>query len=87
MHEGFSLGLWCYGGRLVGGCHRLTLEEFFYCYKYQQIVGSKGFFNFVVHKPSLKLVSDMPNSNCDWNSSYFLFRARTGHVGPTSGIA
>ena len=31
----------------------------------------KGFFNFVIYKPSLNLVSDVPDSNRNWKSRYF----------------
>jgi len=34
----------------------------------------------------LKLVMDVPNSNRDWKSQYFLFKARIGCVDLMSGI-
>lgn len=60
--------------QMNGGCCRLTLNKFFYYYKPQQIVVSKGFFNFVCRKPSLRLVSNMLDSNCDWKGRYFFIQ-------------
>nr|POF21202.1 hypothetical protein CFP56_06998 [Quercus suber] len=56
---------------MSGGYRHLTFDEFFYCYKPQQIMASKGFFNFVCHKTSLRLVSDMTDSNHEWKGKYF----------------
>ena len=50
-------------GQLSGGNHHLTLDEFFYCYRPQQIYSSKDIYHFLARKPSFRLVSDMPNSN------------------------
>ena len=61
-------------GQMSRGCRHLTLDEFFYCYKPQQITVLKGFYNFVVCKLSLKLVSSVHDSNRDWKSRYFLVR-------------
>lgn len=58
---------------MSGICRWLTLKEFFYCCKPQQIVDLKGFFNFVVCKLLLKLVSNVPDSNRDWKNKYFFF--------------
>ena len=73
-------------GQMSGGLHRLTLCEFFVCYKPQQIVGSKGFYDFIIRKVALKLVTDIPDSNRDWKSRYFLFKAQIRCVDPTNGI-
>lgn len=40
-------------------------DEFVFCYKPQQIASSKGFYNFVIHKSMLKLVTNVPDSNHD----------------------
>jgi len=32
---------------------------------------SRGFYNFVCHRASLRLVSRMPDSNCMWKSRSF----------------
>ena len=56
---------------MSGGHHHLTLDEFFLYYKPQQIVGSKGFYNFVVCKSTLKLVTDVFDSNHNWKCQYF----------------
>ena len=58
-------------GQMSGGCRSLTFNKFFYYYKPQQIATSKGFYKFVLRKAMLKLVSDIPDSNCDWKSRYF----------------
>lgn len=34
-------------------------------------MASKGFFKFVCHKTSLRLVSDMTDSNHEWKGKYF----------------
>ena len=56
---------------MSGGLRCLTLNEFFVCYKPQQIAGSKGFYDFVIRKAALQLVMDVSDSNCDWKSHYF----------------
>ena len=58
-------------GQLSGGNRRLTLDEFFYCYKPQQITSEKGIYHFLERKMSLRLVSDMPDSNRNWKNIYF----------------
>ena len=58
-------------GQLSGGNHRLTLDEFFYCYRPQQISSSKGIYHFLARKPLLRLVSDMSDSNRNWKNRYF----------------
>lgn len=58
-------------GQISGGCHCLTLNKFFFYYKPKQIVAPKDFYNFVVRKPSLKLVTGFPDSNHDLKSRYF----------------
>ena len=50
-------------GRLSGGNHQFTLDEFFYCYRPHHIASSKGTYHFTVREKDLKLVSDMPDSN------------------------
>ena len=61
-------------GQLSGGNHRLTLDEYFYCYKPQQISSSKGIYHFLVRKTSLRLVSNMSDSNTNWKSIYFFVK-------------
>ena len=58
-------------GQISEGCHCLTLDKLFFCYKAQQLAASKGFYNFIVRKPSLKLLTDISDSNHDWKSRYF----------------
>ena len=61
-------------GRLSGGNRQLTLDEFFWCYRPQHIVSSHGIYHFAVRKKALRLVSDMPDSNRNWNGRYFFFQ-------------
>ena len=61
-------------GQLSGGNHRLTLDEFFYCYRPQQISSSKGIYHFLARKPLLRLVSDMSDSNRNWKNRYFFIQ-------------
>ena len=58
-------------GRLSGGNHQLSLDEFFYCYKPHHIASSKGTYHFNTRDKNLRLVSDMPDSNRNWKSRYF----------------
>ena len=58
-------------GRLSGGNRQLLLDEFFYCYRPQHIVSSKGIYHFAARGKDLRLVSDMPDSNRNWKSRYF----------------
>ena len=50
-------------GRLSGGNHQLTLDKFFYCYRPHHIASSRGTYHFNAQEKSLRLVSDMPDSN------------------------
>ena len=50
-------------GKLSGGNCRLTLNEFFYCYKSQQIYLSNDIYHFLARKSLFRLVSNMPDSN------------------------
>ena len=61
-------------GRLSGRNYQLTLDEFFYCYKPQQISLSKGIYHFLDRKASLKLVFDIPDSNRNWKNIYFFVK-------------
>ena len=56
---------------MSGGHRQLTLDKFFYCYKPQQIAYLKGFYNFVMRKAILKLVTNVPDSNRDWKGRNF----------------
>ena len=61
-------------GQLSGGNHRLTLDEFFYCYKPQKISSSNGIYHFLARKTSLRLLLNMPNSNRNWKNRYFFIQ-------------
>ena len=57
-------------GRLSVGNRQLTLDEFFWCYRPQHILSSKGVYHFAVREKELKLVSDMLDSNRKWKGRY-----------------
>ena len=58
-------------GSMSTGKKRLTVKEFFHCYRPVEITKSWGMYSFVARKPLLRLVSDTPDSNRDWKSRYF----------------
>ena len=58
-------------GKLSGGNCSLTLEEFFFCYKPQEIPRSKSLYNFVCHRATLKLISNMLDFNRQWKARFF----------------
>ena len=58
-------------GQLSRGNRSLTLEEFFYCYKPQEIPRSKGFYNLMCRRVAIRLISNMPDSNCQWKARFF----------------
>ena len=49
----------------------MMVEEFFHYYHPSKIVQSKGMYNFLPRKPSLRLVCETLNSNRNWKSQYF----------------
>jgi len=59
-----------YGVTTDGAC-RITMEEFFHCYRPSEITQSRGMYTFVPRSLLLRLVSDTPNSNRNWKSHYF----------------
>ena len=73
---------------MSGGLRHLTLDELFFCYKPQQITGSKCFYNFFIRKAALKLVTDVSLTPIVIGRAItFLFNARIGCVDPTNWIA
>ena len=61
-------------GRLNGGNHQITLDEFFWCYHPQHIVSSQGIYHFSARKKELRLVSGMPDCNRNWKGRYFFIK-------------
>ena len=61
-------------GRLNGGNHQITLDEFFWCYRPQHIVSSQGIYHFSARKKELRLVFDMPDCNRNWKGRYFFIK-------------
>ena len=61
-------------GRVSGGNHQLSLDDFFWCYKPQHIVLSQGIYHFIARKNALRLVLDMPDSNKNWKGKYFFVK-------------
>ena len=51
-----------YGVMSDGAC-RMTVEEFFHCYRPSEITQSKGMYSFVSRSPLLRLLYDTPDSN------------------------
>ena len=58
-------------GVMSNGARRLTVEEFFHCYRLTDIVQSRGMYSFVPRSPLLRLMSDTLDSNRNWKSRYF----------------
>ena len=58
-------------GHLSGGNCQLSLDEFFYCYRPQHIVSSKGIYHFATRGKDLRLVFDMLDFKRNWKSRYF----------------
>ena len=63
-------------GRLSGGNHKLSLDEFFYYYRPQHIVLCKGIYHFAARKKDLRLVSNMLDFNRNWKNRYFFVQRR-----------
>ena len=58
-------------GAMSDGARRLTVEEFFHCYRPTEVTQSKGMYNFTPRSPLLRLICENPDSNRDWKSRYF----------------
>ena len=56
---------------MSNGAKRLTVEEFFHCYRPDEIAQSKGVYSFMPKSPLLRLVCETPDSNRNWKSRYF----------------
>ena len=61
-------------GHLSEGNRQLSLDEFFFCYRPQHIISSKGTYHFADREKGLRLVSNMPDSNRNWKSRYFFVK-------------
>ena len=55
---------------MSNGARRLTVEEFFHCYRPAETAQSKGMYSFLPRSPLLRLICETPNSNRDWKSRY-----------------
>jgi len=53
------------------GTRRLTVKEFFHCYRPDKIAQSKDMYSFVTKSPLSRLVCETPDSNKNWKSRYF----------------
>ena len=58
-------------GAMSNGARSLTVWEFLYCYRPDEIDKSKGMYSFVPRKSILKVIYETPDSNRDWKSRYF----------------
>ena len=56
---------------MSNGARRLTVREFFHCYRLDEINKSRGIYSFLPRSPLLKVIFETPNSNKDWKSRYF----------------
>ena len=71
-------------GQLSGGNRSLTLEEFFYCYKPQEIPRSKGFYNFMCHQAALSQICLTLTVN--GKLGFSLFKGSIRFVALASGV-
>jgi len=60
-------------GAMSDWAWRLTVEEFFHCYRPVEITQSKGTYNFAPRGSLLRLICENPDSSRDWKSRYFFF--------------
>ena len=58
-------------GVLSKEARRMTVEEFFHCYRPSEIFQSRGMYSFLPRKPSLRPVCETPDSNRNWKSRCF----------------
>ena len=58
-------------GAMTNEARRLTVKEFFHCYRLAKIAQSKGMYSFVPRSPLLRLECETPDSNRNWKSQYF----------------
>ena len=58
-------------GAMSNEGRRLTVKEFFHCYRPYEIAQSKGMYSFVSRSSLLRLVCETPDSNRNWKSQYF----------------
>ena len=56
---------------MTDGARRLTVCEFFHCYRLDEIDKSRGIYSFASRSPLLKVIFETPDSNRDWKSRYF----------------
>ena len=61
-------------GAMSNEARRLTVEEFFHCYRPAKVTQSKGMYNFTPRSPLLRLICENPDSNRDWKSRYFFLK-------------
>ena len=58
-------------GAMSDGARRLTVKEFFHCYRPDEIAQSKGMYSFVPRSPLLRIVCETLDSNRNRKSQYF----------------
>ena len=73
-------------GAMSNGARSLTVWEFLYCYRPDEIDKSKGTYSFVPRKSILKVIYETPDSNRDWKSHYFFLEGDGWmcHLGETN---
>ena len=58
-------------GAMSDGAISLTVREFLYCYRPDEIDKSKGMYSFAPRKSVLKVIYETLDFNRDWKSRYF----------------
>ena len=59
---------------MSNGARSLTVWEFLYCYRPDEMDKSKGMYSFVPRKSVLKVIYETLDSNRDWKSLYFFLK-------------
>ena len=72
-------------GAMTAGTRRLTVCEFFHCYRPNEIDRLRGMYSFASRSPLLKVIFETPDSNRDWKSRYFFLEVDKwmSHLGET----
>ena len=63
---------------------RMTVEEFFHCYRPSEITQSRAMYSFVPRSPLLRLVCNTPDPNRNWKSHYFFIQGNEWMCHPSN---